>query len=270
MLSIVADIDGKMSKADGLALATKVRRELTDFWDKLSNLYSTDEVVCELMLRRKYCSDRMYDLLKNEVRLCKFDLLSDILVQIPLSQYETCQYWGLITENGKSLLSGRYIVPIRDINNMVTALVGWFPDERKYITTPTFGFSRDAQFFNIETYSQFADAGRVYLVEGIFDTLSLRSIGLFALGNMGLPLSPIKVEILKRFGHVYAMPDGDKAGRGVLPFMQGSKFKWSLHDNVSFLCLKMDGVKDPDDLVTKYDCDELLANFSDSYIYNIR
>jgi hypothetical protein len=259
-----------MSKADGIALVKQVRQELTDFWDKVSDVYSNDDVIFELMSRRKYTDERMYNTLK-EVKLTYFDTLSDVTCLFPLSQYKTAEHWGLTSPKGASLLSGRYIVPIRDINNKITALVGWFPDERKYITTPTFGFSRDAQFFNIETYGTLADkVDRVYLVEGIFDTLSLRSLGLFALGNMGLALSPIKVEILKRFGHVYAMPDGDNAGRGVLPFSgNGSKFKWNINNDVSFCKLGLQDVKDPDDFVKTYDCDDYLKNLGNSYIYNI-
>lgn len=259
-----------MSKADGLALVKQVRRELTDFWDKVSSLYSTDDVIMELMTRRKYTDERMFNTLK-EVKLAYFENLSDVTCLFPLSQYKTSSIWGLQSAKGISYLSGRYIVPIRDINNQITALVGWYPDERKYITTPTFGFSRDAQFFNIETYRTLANSvDRVYLVEGIFDTLSLRSLGLFALGNMGLALSPVKIEILKRFGHVYAIPDGDKAGRGVLPFGgSDSKFKWNIRNDVSFLKLGLQDVKDPDDFVKVYDCDDYLKNLGTSYIYNI-
>ena len=268
---MVLDNTRKLSKSEGLTLLKKVRTEFTSFYNQIANAFCTDDIVKELMAFRGYSSDEMFNTLKEVGVTRVFDMSELELIQ-PLHAYETSKYWGLFDKSGRYLLSGRYVVPIRDISGNVTALVGYYPDDRKYVTTPTFGFARDAQFFNIEQYAKFANEpnAKVYLVEGIFDTLSLRSLGLFALGNMGLGLSPIKREILKRFGHVYAIPDNDKAGRGVLPFTSAGRFKWNIDNNVTFVQIGIEGVKDTDDLVKMFDCKEDLLNLTDSYIAKVK
>ena len=270
----------KLSKADGLAELKTLRTEYTRFYEEVAKVYSTDSVVTELMQARQYDSPDMFNILR-EVGVTKVSYLSELELVHKLSEYKTSQKWGLVDRNGNYLLADRYVVPIRDISGEITALVGWFPDDRKYVTTPTFGFSKDAQFFNIETYKKHLERLNnkeegyrdcVYLVEGIFDALSVRSLGLFALGNMGLGLSPIKREILKRFGHVYAIPDADKAGRGVLPFKSSGsrKNKWNIDYNATFVEVSIDGVKDTDDLIKNYDCKEDLTNLSTNFIEKIK
>lgn len=280
MSTLVEDNARKLSVADGLAKLRLLREEYTAFYEQIASMYCTDEVVKELMQMRGYNTQEMYDTLK-QVGITRVSHLSDLDLCSPLSRYKTAQDWGLLDRNGNYLLADRYVVPIRDIMGKITALVGWFPDDRKYVTTPTFGFSKDAQFFNMDWYSvhlnkletdkEYKD--NVYLVEGIFDTLSIRSLGLFAVGNMGLGLSPVKREILKRFGHIYAIPDADKAGRGVLPFKSSgsSKYKWKLDYNTTFVEISIEGIKDPDDLIKNYDCKADLLNLNpDTYIDKIR
>lgn len=273
-----------------LAKVREVRQGLTELVEKLSKVFSTDEVIDELMVLRKYnmsfYAEEMRAMLK-EVGVFKLDYLSEIqMVDSTLTQEQALTY-GLIDSNGNYLLRGRYAIPIRDIGNQVTAIVGWYPDSRKYITTPTYGFNKDGQFFNIECYvksmtgdfPKYVDEtgkelenceGLVYLVEGIFDTLSLRALGFPALGNMGLDMSLLKTEILTRFGKVIAIPDNDKAGRSTNRYLnrisgKAKKFVWLIkNDNVIVQLPK--GVKDTDDFIQGYMCkDDLLkcqkANF---------
>lgn len=251
--------DTLMSRQDALQLVKQVRKEFTEFYSELINTYGTDEVRCDLMNRRMYTDTAMYNTLK-EVGLIRVDSFLDLVYHPFTQSFETHKYWGLTDDKGVPHLSGRYIVPIRDIMGNVTAIVGWYPDSRKYITTPTFGFARDAQFFNIESYADYTDSDYVFLAEGIFDTLSLRSQGVFALGNMGLPLSGVKAKQLQRFGHVYAITDADKAGQSVLPHKRG-KNKWDIK-NATFVQIALPdavfgelryGIKDIDDAIKFYD-----------------
>jgi len=271
-MSDVVDSTRKLTQAEGIELLKNVRNEFSSFIEQISSAYCVDSTIQELMQMRRYSSQEMYNTLK-EVGVFKTNDLSSLELIAPLSKYNTSGRWGLVSVNGQYLLAGRYVIPIRDIKGKVTALVGWYPDERKYVTTPTFGFARDAQFFNIECYSQNVNAD-VYLVEGIFDTLALRSLDLFALGNMGLGLSPVKREILKRFNHVFAIPDADKPGRSVLPFHSKdvkSKFKWNIDSNVTFVEIAIEGIKDTDDLIKYYDCKKDLTDLNDlSYVTKIK
>lgn len=245
----------------------KVRTELTTFFNKVSKIYSTDAIILELMTHRKYNSQSMFDTLKT-IGIFKVDYLSEITLVVPDVTNEQLKAWGLVSEQGDYILSGRYVVPIRDIAGNVIALVGWHPKggSRKYVTTPTFGFSRDASFFNLDCYQYAWEKwnGTVYVVEGIFDTISLRSLGFPALGNQGLEMSSIKTQILSRFGKVVAIPDNDRSGKSVNPLTnefsgKSSKFVWTIENESVFVTLPT-GVKDVDDFIKEFDAyDDLLS-----------
>lgn len=258
----------------------EVRNGLTDVVDKLIPVFSTDEVIADVMTMRKYVASpyaKQIEATLREVGVFKLDYYSEIQYIVPELTDEKAKLYGLVDRAGNYLLRGRYTIPIRDISGKVTALVGWYPDVKKYVTTPTYGFSKDGQFFNIECYSKSFDGdypkykdeetgevlestGLVYLVEGIFDTLSLRALGFPVLGNMGLDMSLMKTEILSRFGKVIAIPDNDRAGSGTNPYLnrisgKGKKVEW-LIKNENVIVQLPKGVKDSDDLVKGYYCFE--------------
>lgn len=261
-----------------ITLVKQVRKELTDFFNKVCKVYCTDDLILELMAHRKYYNQSMFDTLK-EVGMFKVDYLSDLTLPFPDVTNVQLKQWGLIGESGDYILGGRYVVPIRDIAGTVIALVGWHPrgGSRKYVTTPTIGFSRDASFFNLDCYqhAQTNWNGTVYLVEGIFDTLSLRSLGLPALGNMGLEMSAIKTQILSRFGKVIAIPDNDISGKSVNPITnsfsgKSSKFAWGIENDSVFVTLPL-GIKDVDDFIKEFDCyDDLIACQSSKYMKKLK
>lgn len=264
--------------ASSIDKVIEVRNGLTDVVDKLISVFSTDEVITEVMTKRNYIyspyAEEMRKTLK-EVGVFKVDYYSEIEMVVPELTMENAKLYGLVDRNGNYLLAGRYAIPIRDIAGKVTALVGWYPDVKKYITTSTYGFSKDGQFFNMECFQKSFDGdypkykdeetgevlestGLVYLVEGIFDTLSLRSLGFPVLGNMGLDMSLMKTEILSRFGKVIAIPDNDNAGKGTNPYLngisgKGKKMAWNIkNENVIVQLPK--GVKDSDDFIKGFYC----------------
>lgn len=255
-----------------------IRCRLTELVDILIDTYSTDEVISEVMSLRGYnfspYSEEIRKTLK-EVGIFKFDYISDLTLVSPKTTNEELNLFGLVNSDGSYFLSGRYVVPIRDIAGRVTALVGWYPDVKKYLTTTTIGFSKSGQFFNMECFSKSFDGdyakykdeetnevleskGLVYLVEGIFDTLSLRSLNLPALGNMGLDMSLVKSEILTRFNKVIAIPDNDRAGMRTNPYLNrlsgsGKGTEWTIKNNHVIVQLPK-GVKDVDDFIKGYYC----------------
>lgn len=122
---------------------------------------------------------------------------------------------GLVSENDNFLLGNRYVIPLRSISGDILAFIGWYPDYKKYITTPSLFFSKKTLFFNLDdayirSMNEFD--GRVFLVEGIFDCISLRCLGLPAIATMGADISNYKSELLKVFKHITAISDNDKAG----------------------------------------------------------
>ena len=256
----------------------KVREDLTKFFDRVCGLYCTDELISELMLHRKYHSQKMFDTLK-EVGIFKVDYLSDITMFMPDITNDQFKEWGLVSEKGEYILAGRYVVAIRDISGKVVALVGWHPmgGSRKYVTTPTLGFSRDATFLNYDCfqYSWSKWNGVVYLVEGIFDAIALRSLGLPAIANQGLEMSLIKTQMLSRFSKIVCIPDNDKSGKSVNELTQlvsgkSSKFVWHIETDHVFVELPSD-VKDIDFFIRDFDAyDDLVSCQSKRYIVKLK
>lgn len=260
-------------------LVREVRKDLTEFFNKMVSIYGGDDLIMELMLARKYKTRVMEQTLK-ELGVFKCETIADISLMFPDLTTERLNQFGLLTEQGDYLLSGRYVLPIKDIKGDVIALVGWHPlgGTRKYVTTPTIGFSRDVSFFNLDhayRLSMEKFDGVVYLVEGIFDTLSLRAIGLPAIGMQGLEMSPFKSQILSRFKKVIAIPDNDRSGRGVNPYVnrvsgKQTKFIWNIPTDSLFVMLPR-GIKDSDDFVNEFDCyDELVSLKDKKYIVHMQ
>lgn len=192
---------------------------------------------------------------------------------------------NFVTKNGNFLLSGRYIIPVYGVNGDLISLIGYYPDDRKYITLPTPFFAKECMFFNFNqayelSWSDFK--GYVILVEGIFDCLSLRSTGLPCIATMGSSVSKIKGELLKLFDKVLAIPDDDETGRKALN--QYSRYGWKVPYNTTFMrfhggtfqcgeqtlhCKDMDNFvswydeKDVFDILMSYaDCKEDIVDFS--------
>ena len=184
---------------------------------------------------------------------------------------------GLVTKQDKFIMPGRYIIPVNDIVGNIVALVGWYPDKKKYITTPSVFFSKDTLFFNIDKAFKLSWEkydGICFLVEGMFDCISLSSIGLPVMATMGSTVSYAKAEQLKIFRKVVGIPDNDRVGRSALN--RYSPKGWHVPDNATMLRLRSEGldidgthysVKDTDDLVKYFEADslrEILLSFADS------
>lgn len=267
----------KDTKRVGAKKQADIRRKLTKLTDKLIELYSTDDTIMELMLLRGYNDITMYEMLK-EVGVFRVDTLSDIKLiagMIDDEDYDNTFYElsGLDVQ-GSFILSGRYVVPIRDIKGEVTALVGYYKDYKKYITTSTYGFSKAGQFFNVECYKDCWERnnGVVYVVEGIYDALTLRSLGLSSLAVMGNKLEPVKQEMLKRYRKVIVIPDNDETGRATNPYggFKDNGKVWRLPRNCCVIQLPQ-GIKDIDELVKGYDCiDDLKAAESRVGLYKLQ
>lgn len=230
-----------------------VRERLTKWFNTVSELYSTEDTILECMALRGYFSEEMFNHLTKE-RLFKIDVLSDATLTCSMTEQEL-EECGLV-QNGIFLLAGRYCLPIRDIVGRVSAIVGYYPCERKYVTTPTFGFSKATSFYGVE-HTDYFDKPFVVLCEGIFDTASLHAWGIPALGNQGLDLSGFKSEMLSRYKKIIAIPDADKAGKSVNPYMRSyssnKSRKWVIPVDNCFIDLTGTGVKDVDDYLKDED-----------------
>jgi DNA primase len=120
--------------------------------------------------------------------------------------------------------------------------------------------------------------GLVFVVEGIFDTLSLRAIGLPAIGTMGADVSRSKGELLKIFKKVVAIPDNDRTGKRSI---RDRSKQWVLPYNATFLELRgmvrfddehQYKIKDVDNLVSWFQVEDVrsmlleVAKSTDKYV----
>lgn len=185
---------------------------------------------------------------------------------------------GLFSKTGELLLNGRYIIPVTSVNGDLVSLIGYYADFKRYITLATPFFAKSGMFFKFHEAYQLAWEkyyGVVFLVEGIFDCLSLWSIGLPCMATMGSSVSAIKGDLLKVFRKVIAIPDNDDTGRKSLN--RYSRNGWKVPSNtvmVKFSCadVEIGGVplqcKDMDNFVSWFDTEfvkECLLGFVDSH-----
>lgn len=120
-------------------------------------------------------------------------------------------------------------------------------------------------FFNFKqaydlAWSQYG--GMIIVVEGIFDCLSLRSIGLPCIATMGATVSPMKCELLKLFKKVVAIPDADVTGRKGLDTKTG----WQLPSTATRICLKLSPIQIHGETVKLKDIDDLVKLFDEEDI----
>lgn len=231
-------------------------KRLTEQYDIMKSMYGVNDVV-ELCRMRGYVSAEQVGCLREiGVGVCS---------PADLSVFD--EDLGFITRNGNFLLDSRYVIPIYGVNGDLVSLVGYYADQRKYITLPSPFFSKDLMFFNFNQAYKLSwqeYGGFVILVEGIFDCLSLRALGLPSIATMGATVSGIKGELLKVFKHVLAVPDDDKVGRRALN--RYSKYGWQVPDNTTMLKfhggeLDFGGTvlycKDMDNYVSWYEADDV-------------
>lgn len=262
-----------------------LREELTDFWGLVydSNGLLREKRIDQLFELRGYRADtKMRDILKQKNVVHTTSLFNNIVLKNmkEYEKYKTKEYWGIFKEDYTSGLDNRWVLPIRDFSGLITGFVGWSPEKPKYYITQTEGFSRETQFFGAEDYDDYLKIVRtcqnepVYIVEGIFDALAIKSLGLCSMSNMGLSMSAVKKVMLERFRKVVFIPDGDAAGRKALPQSkaQSSMLReagvyvgkgqydtgtWNCRGGVpvKYLELKGDGKIDMDFLINKTDID---------------
>lgn len=224
------------------------------------------------------CKDRGYPI----EDACQYALLKEMNIgYFETDDFEPFKEFskdlGLFSQKDNFLLNGRYIIPVYSVNGDLVSLIGYYPDFKKYITLATPFFAKECMFFNFKQaydLSWGSYNGFVILVEGIFDCLSLRAVGLPCIATMGASVSSIKGELLKLFRKVLAIPDDDKTGRGSLN--RHTKKGWKVPSNTVMLKFKGGNVsiggqslhcKDMDNFVTWYNSDdvrEILLSFSDS------
>lgn len=205
-----------------------------------------NKVVKEICDIREYYPERMADILK-EAGFFYVEDTSDIDKLKSVGSD-----FGLFSKKGNFILKDRYIFPVRDMLGNTVALIGWFPDEKKYVTTPSKLFSKSCMFYGMEQLERTGIGKHYYLVEGIFDCLSVRSLGFNCIAQMGINSSRYKNVMYSLFSKITAIPDNDVEGREVIGYD-----KWSLPSNSKYFRWTGDKSKDIDKLCNSYEYDDI-------------
>lgn len=225
--------------------------EYFDYAHKLESLYDD--------IRHQSCFSNLDNLFiqRKYTKSCQRDYIRALGVG-----YVDPSYWrrgmqelGLEDKRGDFQLAGRFLIPVRDVTGNMLTMIGWSPRGTKYMTCHTRYFKKAISFFGMDFALKASQSygGCAVVVEGMFDCISLQSLGLPALATMGSAVGQVKcVQLSALFNKVVGLPDGDKVGQDSLP---KGKSPWVLPSNATFLSLNLKGVKDADDLVTFCDAD---------------
>lgn len=222
-------------------------------WQYLHNTsYEENSVISNICELRGYSLESNMPTMLSEVGFVYLD--PDLFDESKISKFDKNKDLGLYTEEGKFLLMGRFIFPVKDMLGNVIALIGWYPDEKKYITTPSKFFSKKCLFFGMEQLKKTGIGKNYYVVEGIFDCISVRSLGFNCVAIMGISVSNYTKVLYSLFKKVIAIPDNDKEGRKVVV-----EDKWHIPSNGKYL--RWNGsLKDIDDMIKMYDMSDILRD----------
>lgn len=215
---------------------------------------NTYEELCSL---RFYQEPSMVAALKT----VGFIKLADTVDLEPLKKLQSYSKLGLGTKTGRCLLEGRFVFPVKDMLGNILALIGWFPDEKKYITTPSKYFSRKHLFFGLEQLANSKHNNIAFVCEGIFDSISLRSLGYPAYATMGVELTKSKQLLYPLLGRtVIGVSDRDRAGsvvRDTDKWKCSKYLTWVGEYEVDDDEIENIRIKDIDDLVKLFDSESL-------------
>lgn len=214
-------------------------------WNYLKSCsYSDDEVV------RSICELRGYSLESNMPSMLKdigFLYLKPELFNPDMMKRLDNGDLGLYSKEGNFLLLNRFIFPVKDMLGNIIALIGWFPDDKKYITTPSKLFSKKCLFFGMDQLKNTGIGKDYFLVEGIFDSISIRSLGFNCIAAMGITTTQFTQSLYSLFRRIVAIPDNDSEGRSVV-----LNDEWKLPSKGKYLRWK-GKFKDIDDVLKYYD-----------------
>lgn len=125
---------------------------------------------------------------------------------------DTAAEFGVGFYGGPGLMSGRIVIPIRNVRSEIVAYAG--PDGRLPKYKLPVGFHKGWELFNIH-HAAATDSHTAIVVEGYFDCLRVHQAGFpCVVALMGSSLSASQEQVLTgRFDRVILMLDGDTAGR---------------------------------------------------------
>jgi hypothetical protein len=176
---------------------------------------------------------------------------------------EIAEYKYGVYRNDSCNLYKRLIFPIRGFNNQVAGLGGWSCDsEWKYVYSPDTMWDKSRYFYI--AHDDFVGAlndDYLFIVDGIFDSISLSSLGIHSASLMGSNLSNWHLYYLRLFKYVIVVPDNDNAGVSLV-----KKIKKHRPDCI---VLWQGKCKDIDDYIKSRDTSKLIEQCNDLELLQI-
>jgi DNA primase len=155
---------------------------------------------------------------------------------------EIARTFGVGFFPGKGSMQNRIVIPIHNREGELVAYAGRTIDGSEPRYKFPAGFHKSLELYNLHRVRGEAS---VVLVEGFFDCMKVTQAGFPCVALMGSTMSKVQEELLRDFGHVVVMLDGDEAGRaaaeGIVDRLQHVVYKIDLID--------LDG-RQPDQLST--------------------
>ena len=173
--------------------------------------------------------------------------------------------FGLVSEaNNKPIFSNRWVIPIKDKDNLVQALVGYSNvSENKYVYSTTDYYLRGDSLYGEEQLEQTMKDGYAVLVEGITDAIHVRSLGFNNIyANCGSRKGTVNFLRLNRLKHgLIRICDRDKAG-------DGTKNRWITDRYIDLVTPPQ--FKDSDEVLKNVEYKEIFREYLEECIRIIK
>lgn len=173
--------------------------------------------------------------------------------------------FGLVSEaNNKPIFNNRWIIPIKDKDNLVQALVGYSNvSDNKYVYSTTDYYLRGDSLYGEEQLEQTMKDGYAVLVEGITDAIHVRSLGFNNIyANCGSRKGTVNFLRLNRLKHgLIRICDRDKAG-------DGTKKRWITDRYIDLVTPPQ--FKDSDEVLKNVEYKEIFREYLEECIRIIK
>jgi DNA primase len=165
---------------------------------------------------------------------------------------------GYVPERARHKLSGRIIMPIKDMSGrnvaLTTRLIVDRVDGRKHWHE---SFVKNRYIYGIkELYKNILNKRKIIIVEGQFDALRLFSSGVpIAVATLGSAISICQLSrIIQLADDIFLCFDNDDAGRKATSQVYSLLKKYELwrQKDINIMSVSLYGVKDPDEYISKF------------------
>ncbi len=198
--------------------------------DTLNQLYN--ELVEQVYTDDEYSQRYYLSMIEDQRKIAVDYLMMRKCMFIPNNDYIT-HYLGVRAQtyscglyDGDNCMWALFMVaPILDLVGDVVGIVGWDAENKRkeleegekglpmYKVSSKFVFPRERYFLSdIELLRQEFSKRVIFIVDGVFDSISLNYHGIPAVSLLGSSVSPEVLYFLRWYKYIYVVQDNDSAG----------------------------------------------------------